>query len=160
MVEFALLAPLAFLVMLGALDFGRLTYDNSFMNNAAREGARVVTPLNMSGASPSTIRDAIVAAVKRTTGGGIQVDSSQLYDLTTIGGSSTTAGTCPTTRPAPNDVRIYIAPYPTTSTPIPTGQQDVTVQICFYFAPWVPEVAKWFPGSFVMRASSTQLTEY
>jgi len=160
MVEFALLAPLAFLLIFGGIDFARLAYDDTFMNNAAREGARVVVPVEMSGASQSTVSAAVAAAVQRTVGGGIAVDPT-LHDLTTLtGGSSTTPGTCPTTRPAPNDAQVYIAPYPMSTSSIPTGQGHVTVQICFYFSPLVPEVAQWFPSAFVMRASSTQTTEY
>jgi hypothetical protein len=40
LVEFALIFPILFLVLLGILDMGRMTYYASALHNAAREGAR------------------------------------------------------------------------------------------------------------------------
>jgi len=41
MVEFVLVAPILFLVLLGIVDFGRAIAYNNEVTNAAREGARV-----------------------------------------------------------------------------------------------------------------------
>jgi Flp pilus assembly protein TadG len=40
MVEFALVAPIFFLLLFGIIDFGRYVYYVQILNNAAREGAR------------------------------------------------------------------------------------------------------------------------
>jgi len=40
LVEFALVAPLLFLIILGMLEFGRMVMVEQFLTNAAREGAR------------------------------------------------------------------------------------------------------------------------
>jgi hypothetical protein len=40
LVEFALIFPILFLVLMGILDMGRMTYYASALHNAAREGAR------------------------------------------------------------------------------------------------------------------------
>ncbi|HET9519901.1 MAG TPA: TadE/TadG family type IV pilus assembly protein [Candidatus Limnocylindrales bacterium] len=38
--EFALVAPIFFLILFGIIDFGRYVYYTQILNNAAREGAR------------------------------------------------------------------------------------------------------------------------
>jgi len=156
MVEFTLIAPFLLLLVFGLIDFGRLAYDNSFVNNAAREGARVATPAQESGVSAASVQATVHDAVARTVGGGISVDSTvrDLSLLLPVGGSF--PRTCPTPRPSPNDAVIYITPY----TAIPGGRGDVTVQVCFYFAPFTPLVAKWFPSTFVTASSVTMKTEY
>jgi Flp pilus assembly protein TadG len=40
MAEFALVAPIFFLILFGIIDFGRYVYYVQVLNNAAREGAR------------------------------------------------------------------------------------------------------------------------
>jgi Flp pilus assembly protein TadG len=40
LVEFALVAPIFFLLLFGLIDFGRYVYYVQILNNAAREGAR------------------------------------------------------------------------------------------------------------------------
>ena len=40
LVEFALVAPVFFLILFGIIDFGRYVYYTQVLNNAAREGAR------------------------------------------------------------------------------------------------------------------------
>ena len=40
LVEFAIVAPIFFLLMFGIIDFGRYVYYVQILNNAAREGAR------------------------------------------------------------------------------------------------------------------------
>lgn len=40
LVEFALIAPLLFLILFGIIEFGILMYDKAMITNASREGAR------------------------------------------------------------------------------------------------------------------------
>lgn len=40
LVEFAIVAPIFFLILFGIIDFGRYVYYTQVLNNAAREGAR------------------------------------------------------------------------------------------------------------------------
>jgi Flp pilus assembly protein TadG len=40
LVEFAVIAPLLFLIIFGIIEFGILIYDNAMLTNASREGAR------------------------------------------------------------------------------------------------------------------------
>ena len=41
LVEFAIIAPLLFVILFGIIEFGILIYDKAMLTNAAREGARV-----------------------------------------------------------------------------------------------------------------------
>lgn len=41
MVEFALIAPLLFVILFGIIEFSVLLYDKAMLTNASREGARV-----------------------------------------------------------------------------------------------------------------------
>jgi Flp pilus assembly protein TadG len=86
--EFALVAPLFFLILFSIIDFGRYVYYVQILNNAAREGARYgivhgANSLNPSGPpqSGTTSRDvpgANVIAVARNFAIGVIGDSSVL----------------------------------------------------------------------------------
>src|SRR2546423_13907317 len=65
MVEFAVLAPVFFLLLLGTIDLGRSVYTYNAISNAAREGARAAVPYD----SPLPTTDSVVAAVQSTIGG-------------------------------------------------------------------------------------------
>ena len=57
MVEFALVAPLFFLLLFSIIEFGRAVYYIQMLNNAAREGARYAIVCDPTG-------DRVVAATK------------------------------------------------------------------------------------------------
>lgn len=155
MIEFAVVAPLAFLLLLGGIDFGRLTFDNNFTYNAAREGTRAAIPQTQANATSAKIQAAVHDAVARGLGGGTRLEPT-VGDLSLLPVSGTGPRTCPTPRPSPNDAVIYMTPYPT----IPVGQSPVTVQVCYYFSPFTPVVARLFPSTFVFAATATMTTEY
>jgi Flp pilus assembly protein TadG len=58
-VEFAIVAPLLFVILLGIIEFGILLYDKAMITNASREGARAGIVFN----HPNRITDAEVTAV-------------------------------------------------------------------------------------------------
>src|SRR2546423_7214061 len=66
MVEFAVLAPVFFLLLLGTIDLGRAVYTYNAISNAAREGARAGVPFD----SPLPTNASVVAAVQSKLGGG------------------------------------------------------------------------------------------
>jgi Flp pilus assembly protein TadG len=82
LVEFALVAPLFFLLLFAIIDFGRYVYYVQILNNAAREGARYAivhgangipptgpTSLDPSGESvKATVRRYLVGVIGQTTG--------------------------------------------------------------------------------------------
>jgi Flp pilus assembly protein TadG len=53
LVEFALVVPLFFLLLLGTVEFGRAVYTIEMLNNAAREGARYAIVHGAQSACPS-----------------------------------------------------------------------------------------------------------
>jgi Flp pilus assembly protein TadG len=60
-VEFAIIAPLLFVILFGIIEFSILLYDKAMLTNASREGARVGIVFS----SPTRIsNDVIVTAVR------------------------------------------------------------------------------------------------
>jgi len=53
MVEFALVAPIFFLILFGIIDFGRYVYYVQILNNAAREGTRYAIVHGSNSLAPS-----------------------------------------------------------------------------------------------------------
>ena len=66
MVEFAVLAPVFFLLLLGTIDLGRGIYIYNSISDAAREGTRAAIPFD----SPLPTNAAVFAAVQSKLGGG------------------------------------------------------------------------------------------
>ena len=154
MVEFALVAPLAFLVILGALDFGRAAYDNSVTANAAREGARAAIPSQLNDTTKTSaqnlagLQSAVDSAVRRTLGGGVTVTNSVV---------KSSLGACPSATLGKTAVCVV-----TPNAAFPSGQVAVTVQVSYSFQPWVPLVNKFFNkgNGFILTSSTTMTTEY
>jgi Flp pilus assembly protein TadG len=59
LVEFAIVAPLLFVILFGIIEFGILLYDKAMITNASREGARAGIVFN----HPNRITDAEITAV-------------------------------------------------------------------------------------------------
>jgi Flp pilus assembly protein TadG len=144
MIEFALLAPVFFLLLLGTMDLGRGIYIYNSISDAAREGTRAAIPYD----SPLPTNAAVVAAVQGKLGGGfaLQTDPCSGQPVT---------GTCPATPTQPNTGSIWY------SSGIGTpGRQPVTVKISFLFQPWIPVVRDAAGNGVVISAESTMVTEY
>ncbi len=62
-VEFAFVAPVLFLVVLAALDFGRLAWITSSLDTAAREGVRFASIRGSSSSAPAT-QEQVIAFVR------------------------------------------------------------------------------------------------
>lgn len=144
MVEFAVLAPVFFLLLLGALDMGRAVYIYNTISDGAREGVRAAIPYDY----PLPTNAAVVAAVQSKLGGG--------FSLTTdpCSGQAVTA-VCPATPTQPNTGFIWYSAGVGTS-----GRHPVTVKVSFLFQPWVPVVRDAAGNGVVMSAESTMTTEY
>src|SRR3989442_4577013 len=94
MVEFAVLAPVFFLLLLGTIDLGRAVYTYNAISNAAREGARAAVPYD----SPLPTTASVVAAVQSKLGGGFSLTLDTLCAGVAAGGSFPTVPTVPNTR--------------------------------------------------------------
>jgi Flp pilus assembly protein TadG len=80
MVEFALVAPLFFLIVFAIIDFGRYVYYVQVLNNAAREGARYAIVHGGNSFQPAgpTADDPAVATVVRNDAVGVVGNSATL----------------------------------------------------------------------------------
>src|SRR5256885_10958333 len=118
MVEFAVLAPVFFLLLLGTIDLGRAVYTYNAISNAAREGARAAVPYD----SPLPTTASVVAAVQSKLGGGFPPT------LDTLCAGAAAGGSCPTVPTVPNTGFLWYGPGngQVTRSPHP-GPRDVTL---------------------------------
>ena len=146
MVEFAVLAPVFFMLLLGTIDLGRAIYIFNTISDAAREGARAAVPYD----NPLPNATTVVNAVQSKLGGGftLQVDPC-------IG--SGYSAPCPSTPTGPNTGYIYYSP--SIANP-QVGRHTVTVKITFLFQPWVPVIRDASGNGVTITAQSTMVTEY
>lgn len=143
MVEFAILAPIFFLLLLGTIDLGRAIYIYNTISDAAREGTRAAIPFD----TPLPTNAAVLAAVQSKMGGG--------FSLSTDPCLASPPCATPSTPTTPNTGYIWY------SSGIGTpGRQPVTVKISFLFQPWIPVVRDAAGNGVVISAQSTMVTEY
>lgn len=142
MVEFAVLAPVFFLLLLGTIDLGRAIYIYNSISDAAREGARAAVPFD----NPLPTSTTVVTAVQSKLGGGFSLSTDPCIGV---------GGTCPSTPTVPNTGYIWYS-----SNIGQTGRQQVTVKITFLFQPWVPVVRDAAGNGLPLTAESTMVTEY
>jgi hypothetical protein len=148
MVEFALLSPLLFLLIMGTVDFGRLIYTYSAISSAAREGARLLS------LRPQATSDCLALQRMLAVGQGFPLS----VDPHSVAGNSDPndpngGPPSPSVPPAGSGL-IYIYPavsrYVSAASPqypnncdatSARGQQRVTVMITYHFAPLTPLIA-------------------
>ena len=144
MVEFAVLAPVFFMLLLGTIDLGRAVYIYNSISDAAREGARAAIPFD----TPLPTNAQVVAAVQSKLGGGFTLSTDP------CSGQPITAS-CPATPSTPNTGFIWY------SSGIGTpGRGEVTVKISFLFQPWIPVIRDASGNGVVISAQSSMETEY
>jgi Flp pilus assembly protein TadG len=144
MVEFAVLAPIFFLLLLGTIDLGRAVYIYNTISDAAREGTRAAIPYD----TPLPTNTTVVAAVQSKLGGGFSLSTDP------CSGQPVTAS-CPATPTTPNTGYIWYS-----SGIGAPGRGQVTVKISFLFQPWIPVVRDAAGNGVVISAQSTMVTEY
>ena len=174
MVEFALVAPLLFLVLLVTIDFARLVYTFGVITSAARDGARTLS-LKVNQTSDCAAYGDIAGLAQ---GFLLSPDPSSI-----VGNHNPNAPSGPPqpTTPPAGQGYIYIWPSVASSTPQDqhpgcdggprpttcpqTGQNntcslhDVAVEIQYTYQPLIP-VFQEFTGSFTIKAVSVVHTEY
>jgi Flp pilus assembly protein TadG len=146
MVEFALLASLLFLLVMGIFDFGRAVAVYINIAEAAHEGARqLVLRSNYLSTYPDT---AIINATLAKIGGGGMVLTE---DPCLQGFNPCTSPSSPT---QPNTGYIWISP-----SRVP-GNNEVTVRITYLYAPMTGMISDVVGAQFVMTAGSSMRAEY
>ncbi len=144
LVEFALMGPIFFVLLMGTIDLGRAIYIYNTISDAAREGARAAVPAQV----PVASQDDIVTAINTKLGGGFSLTVDPCVNLPT----PCTAMQNPPT--SPNTGVIWF------TSPRPAGRTPVTVQIVYYFSPFVPFVREAAGNSVRLKAQATMVTEY
>jgi Flp pilus assembly pilin Flp len=145
MVEFAVLAPIFFLLLLGTIDLGRAVYTYNAISNAAREGARSAVPFD----NPLPTNASVIAAVQSKLGGGFTLNTDPCLVSPPCAS--------PTTPTTPNTGYIWYSGGIGQSTGTPHA---ITVKITFLFQPWVPIVRDASGNGVTFSAETTMETEY
>jgi hypothetical protein len=86
-VEFAVIAPVFFLVVLGMIEIGRAVMVEQVLTNASREGARAAV---LDGATATDVKNQVVDYMKK---GGIPAATTDMVTLTPADPASATNGT-------------------------------------------------------------------
>lgn len=146
MVEFALLAGLLFLLVMGIFDFGRAIAAYVNIAEAAHEGARqLVLRSNFASTYPDTL--IVNSTLAKIGGGGMVLTEDPCLGWMT----PCTSPSAPTT---PNTGYIWISPNRT------TGNHLVTVRVTYLFAPMTGIISNVTGAQFIMTAGSSMRSEY
>ena len=146
MVEFAVLAPIFFLLLIGTIDLGRAIYIYNSISDAAREGARASIPQNV--ATLSNPNSVVLAAADSKLGGGFSLSVDPNSGTSTDPNTAQTPGT-------PNTGYLWY------SSGIGFGyHRTITVKITYFFQPWVPIVSQAAGNKIMLTAVSSMQTEY
>lgn len=155
-VEFALLAPLFFLLVLGVIDFGRAIYFYDGLAHGAREAARYAV------ARDNLAQNDVVARQQAQLDlFSMPVDScSQANgDLCAVpAASSATPNTTYAAVSPPWDQRQSYQN--NAAIPGQTTNYPLTVTLTFYFQPMTPIISQLVGNLITLQASSTMITEY
>lgn len=157
MVEFAMVAPLFFLLLMGVFDFGRAIFYYNQLAHAAREAARF----------------AIVLDNENQTD--VQIRSVAQAELFTVLMDSCTSGTpgdlCTPVPPASAAVgTVYVSVSPAYDARVTLQSQaavtgsthnyPVTVTLYYIFQPSVPVIQQLVGNQIQLSASTTLITQY
>jgi len=146
MVEFALLASLLFLLVMGIFDFGRAIAVYINIAEAAHEGARqLVLRSNYTSTPPDSV--IINATLGKIGGGGMVLTEDPCL-------SNPTPCTSPSVPSVPNTGFIWISPNRT------PGNKQVTVRVTYLFAPMTGMISSLTGAAFMMTAGSSMRAEY
>ncbi len=143
-VEFALLTPLLFLLLMGIFDFGRAVIVYIALAEGADEGARVlVLRSTATSAPPDTV---VMNAVLAKVGGTVSLVEDPCIPANTL--------PCPSTPSTPNQGYLWL-----TQNRRP-GNGFVNVRLTYYYAPYTSIIASAVGASIMLVSSSTMRQEY
>jgi Flp pilus assembly protein TadG len=154
MVEFALLAPLFFLLLFGLVDFGRAIYFYNSIAHGAREAARYAIALDDAGATDVAIR---------------QQARFDLFSVPVDASTSCSPDLCAIpSPPLPNQAYVQVSPaydarqalQAGVSNPGVTTHYPLTITVTFYFRPVTPIISQLVGNTLNLTVQSTMATEY
>jgi len=164
LVEFALIAPLLFLVLLLSIDFARLVYTYGAIAWATREGARLVS------LKPQQNTDCPVLQRVEQVGRGFPLTPDPKSLVNNTDPNNPSPPLQPTTPPAGQGY-IYIWPAVATAVPqdshcsgaaraISPTARDVAVLVQYTYQPLVPLFQSFLPSTITIKTLSVVHTEY
>lgn len=174
MVEFALLAPVLFLILFGIVDLGRAVFYANELTNASREGARIAilasNPCNTKVANPA-------GDCSKSSGTGVDVCSAVENEANLIPTGSWTCGEKTAAVPpctvgcAANANLAYVevdslascttTPSSTSSnTPRSAGHNAIKVTTTYYFRPLTGVVGVFFPSNYYISSTTCARQEW
>jgi Flp pilus assembly protein TadG len=175
LVEFALVAPVFLLLMLGAFDLMRAVQVSNTTADAARQGARQAVaaalaadqPFGSSNGQPCSGTTSTSSA----TGTGCLTDAKIKATVDTIlssvAASSSISTATPSACPAPQPglASICISPSQAVrsaewANPQHQGSFMVSVTVVVRYAPLTPVVAAVFPSTLLLRSTTSMVAEY
>jgi Flp pilus assembly protein TadG len=174
MIEFALLAPMLFLILFGIVDFGRAIFYANEITNASREGARIAilasNPCNTQIGNPTP------GNCSTSLGTGVDVCTAIKQEANLIPSSGPNDWTCaensaavPPTTPGANNAYVQIdslssctaaSTTATRATPRVAGNKAIKVTIVYYFRPLTGLVAVFFPTNYYLSSSTCARQEW
>lgn len=147
LVEFAMVIPVFFLLMLGILDFGRIGLYFVAASDLARSGARYAADYNVGGG----FTDAqVVAYVKQQADGLTMSNLTAAYCSPATPPNPITSATTSCYKPPVGSTYVFIDR---------SVGNRVTVSIVYTFEPTTPMVRAFFQ-TYYLEASSTMVPEY
>jgi Flp pilus assembly protein TadG len=157
MVEFALVAPLFFILLMGVFDFGRAIFYYNQLAHAAREAARYAIVLDNENQTDVQIRSQ--AQVDMFTVLMDSCTSATPGDLCTpVPPASAAVGTVYVSVSPAYDARVAIQGQAAVSGS--TRNYPVTVTLYYIFQPSVPVIQQLVGSKIRLSASSTVITQY
>ena len=159
LVEMALMAPVLFLMVLGASDLSRLFYYSTAITNAAREGARHGAYFDPIASTPGNTyaTDAAIFSTVNTEASYLSL-TEPCHPNTSCAGGLTNCPSYPYTNAqypptsGANSGYVYICFNDTTTATTATVGQPIRVTILYSFQPVTPLV-----GAMVHSAASTEI---
>jgi Flp pilus assembly protein TadG len=156
MVEFALIAPIFFILLLGIVDFGRAIYFYNGIASGARQAARYAVVRDNLAQNDIALR---------------QQARLDLFSMTVDTCSQVNGDVCATPAPSsatPNVTYVAVSPQwdqrqayqNVAGVPGQTTNYPLTVTLTFYFRPATPIIAQLVGNQITLQASSTMITEY
>jgi Flp pilus assembly protein TadG len=154
MVEFTLVAPLFFLLLMVLADFSKAIYDKNTLDAAAREGVRRAILVN----SPTTSQ--VIAAITQHSSAVSLPSTGCVYDSGHTAPTTGNTGYIYLSAPPGGGNGSYTPPAGC-STPTAAGNHSqITVTIVYRYAPLTPLLSRVVGDHITLTSTSTFTTDY
>jgi len=154
LVEFTLVAPLFFLLLMVLADFSKAVYDKNTLDAAAREGVRRAILVN----SPTT--SDVIAAIKQHSSALSLPTSGCVFDSSHTAPTTGNTGYIYLSAPPGGGNGSYTPPAGCTTPAVAGNHSQVTVTIVYRYAPFTPILSQVVGNHITFTSTSTFTTDY